>query len=78
MFMHVHDCIVSAFQSAWFDIFFAASLECAKHGKLFGAQKPSVCGSGTILNVFREMCDNRAVRMCDSGAKPRLARFAYS
>ena len=63
-FMHVHGCIVSIFQSAWFGQKkkIAAALECAKHGKLFGAQKASVCGSDTILTVFREMCDNRPVQ----------------
>ena len=88
-FMHVYDCIMSVCQSAWFGIFFAAALKCAKHGltrdcdgKLFAAQKPSVCGSSVldseaIQTVFREMCDNLTVRMCDSGTKPSLTRFAY-
>ena len=42
--MHVHDCIMSVFQSAWFGNFFiTAALECAKHGELFAAQKQSAC-----------------------------------
>ena len=69
---------MSVFQSAWFgNSVFAAALECAKHGKLFAAQKPSVCGSGAILTVFREVYDSRTERMCDSDTKPSLARVAY-
>ena len=55
----------------------STALECAKHGKLAAAKKPSVCGSDAILTVFREMYDNRTVQMCDSGTKPSLVRFAY-
>ena len=61
----------------WEKRVFAAAPERAKHWKLFEAQKRSVCGSDAILTVFREMCDDRTVRMCDSGSKPSLPRFAY-
>jgi hypothetical protein len=73
--MHVHDCIVSVFRSGWFgknkkEFLLqppSAPAECAKHGIFFKAHQPSVCGSDTILTVFREMRDNRAVRVYDSG-----------
>ena len=78
--MHAHDCIVSVSspgRMVWQTKVFAAAPECVKHGKLFAAQKLSVCGSDAILTVFGEMCDNRAVRIFDSGIKPSFARFAY-
>ena len=77
--VHVQDCTMSVFQSAWFGKkMFAAALERAKRGNCWRAQKPSVCGSDTMMTVFREIYDSRTVRMCHSGAQPQMSCFVYA
>ena len=78
--MHMHSCTTGDFHTAWFGqnkiaTALETSLECAERRNLSAARKPSVCGTGSdaILTGFREMRDIRAVRMCDSGAKPNIS-----
>ena len=52
--VHVQECIMSVFQSAWFGKKNAAALGRAKHGNLFAAQKQSLCCSDAKMAVYGE------------------------